>query len=192
MPTYIQKSTVSDLSLGGTATREISAGTGTDTSFNSAPANGGGTETHFFVTVPGKPNSDSWESGGTQTVEIEIDSGNSSFTAQVRVGRCNSSGTILQTGSFTATQALDVTRTFSPVAPTWTGGQEACGNRYFAEILITNNNSHGSNSVDIGLGTAANEVITDITENNGTCSVSSTTPFVIGGGMGGPKFVIGS
>ena len=52
MTTRIQKITASDLSLAGaTATREQSTGTGTDTSFNSAPANGGGQETHFFEHV---------------------------------------------------------------------------------------------------------------------------------------------
>jgi len=180
MPTYIQKIDASDLSLGGAATRVLSAGTGTDTNFVSSPANGGGTLTYFFVTDAGTPNSDSWESGGSHTVEIEIDVGNASYTGQVRVGRCNSGGTILQQGSFTATQAMDVSRTFSPTAPTWTGAQEDCGNRYFIEFLVTNNNAHGSNSITVGVGTTANEVVTDITEDAGTCSAGFVTKFIIG------------
>lgn len=172
MPTYVQKITASDLSLGGSATRVISAGTGSDTFWTANPANGGGTETHFYVTEPNIPNSDAWENGGTQTVEVEIDAGDSSITCQVRVGRCDSGGTILQTGSFTGTQTMDVSRTFSPVSPTWTGGEEACGNRYFVELLFTNNAAHGSHSLDVGVGTTANEVITDITEDSGTCGPS--------------------
>lgn len=172
MPTYIQKVTASDLSLvGATATREMSTGTGTDTSFNAAPTSGGGQETHFFVTPADVPNSDDWEDGGTITTEIEIDTGDGSFTGQVRVGRVDSGGTIIQVGSFTATQALDVTRTFSPVAPTWEA-EEDCGNRLFIEILITNNNTHGNQSINVGLGTALSEVVSDILEDAGTCVVA--------------------
>ena len=169
MPTYIQKTTASDLSLAGaTATREMSVGTGTDTSFNSAPASGGGQETHFFVTPTDIPNSDDWEDGGTITTEIEIDTGDGSFTGNVRIGRVDSGGTIIQVGSFIGTQALDVSRTFSPVAPTWEA-EEDCGNRLFVEILITNDNAHGNQSIDVGLGTILNEVISDILEDAGTC-----------------------
>lgn len=174
MPTYIQKTGASDLTLsGGTATRDLTAGTGTDTIFNTAPANAGGQETHFFLTVAGVPNSDSWENGGTQTVEVEIVVGDGDITCNVRIGRCNSSGTILQVGSFVGTQVMDQTRSFSPVAPTWTGGEEDCGNRYFAELLFTNNAAHGNHALDVGLGTIENEVVTDITEDNGTCTAPS-------------------
>lgn len=177
MTTRIEKITASDLTLaGGTATRVQSAGTGTDTSFNSMPANGGGQETHFFVTEPGVPNNDAWENSGVWTVEVEIDTGDASYTCDVRVGRCDSAGNILQVGSFIGTQAMDVTRTFSPVAPTWTGGEEACGNRQFVELLITNNNAHGSNSIDIGVGTALNEVIDDLSVDTAGCAVA-TKPF---------------
>lgn len=177
MTTRIQKTTASDLSLAGaTATREQSVGAGVDTSFNSAPANGGGQETHFFVTPAGVPNNDTWEDSGVWTVEVEIDNGNASFTCDVRVGRCGPTGTILQVGSFIGTQAMDVSRTFSPAAPVWTNGEEACGNRQFVELLITNNNAHGANSIDIGLGTAANEVIDDLSVDTGGCAVA-TKPF---------------
>lgn len=176
MPTYIEKTDISDLSLGGTATRDLSAGTGTDTNFNVNPANGGGTETHYFVTLAGKPNSDGWEDSGTQTVEIEIDTGDADIDCQARVGRCDSLGTILQTGSFTATQVMDVTRSFSPVAPAWNNVEEACGNRYFVELLFTNNAAHGNHSVNVGVGTVANEVVTDITEDAGGCGGGLSIP----------------
>lgn len=194
MPTYIQKIEISDLSLGGAATRDLTAGTGIDTSFGVSPSNGGGTITHFFVTIAGVPNSDSWENGGTQTVEVEIDSGDSDIDCNVRIGRCNSTGTILQTGSFVGTQAMDVSRTFSPVAPTWTGGEEACGNRYFAELLFTNNAAHGSHSLLVAVGTAANEVVTDITENGGTCTApagGAVSSLAGEGGLAGPGGIAG-
>lgn len=177
MPTRIQKITASDLTLsGGTATRVLSPGAGADTFFNVAPANGGGQETHFFVTDANVPNSDAWENAGTWTVEIEIDTGDADLDCDVRCGRCDSSGTILQVGSFVGTQLMDVTRSFSPVAPTWTGGEEACGNRLFVELLFTNNAAHGSNMIDVGVGTTSNEVVDDITEDGGTCAPAGT-PF---------------
>lgn len=178
MPTYIEKIDASDLNLAGaTATRDLTAGTGTDTNFNVAPANAGGTETHFFVTVAGVPNSDSWEDGGTHTVEVEVDNGDAEIDCDVRVGRCDSAGNILQTGAFVGPQAMDVTRSFSPVAPAWTNGEEDCGNRYFVELLFTNNAAHGTHFVDIGVGTAANEVVTDITEDAGTCAAADDEEF---------------
>jgi hypothetical protein len=193
VPTYIEKVDASDLTLsGGDATLDLTTGTGTDTAVTADPASGGGTQTYFWVAVAGVPNSDDWEDGGTQTVEIEIDSGNGSFTGDVRVGRCDSSGTIIQVGSFIGTQALDVTRSFSPLAPTWEA-EEDCGNRYFIELLVTNNNAHGNQSIDIGVGTAANEVVTDITENAGTCTVAGgiVSSLVLKGGLAGPSGIAG-
>lgn len=178
MPTYIQRIDASDLTLaGGTATRDMATGTGTDTNFTVNPANGGGTQTHFFLTVSGVPNSDAWESGGTFTVEIEIDLGDSNLDCDVRIGRCDSSGTILQNGSFIGAQALTTSVSFSPVAPTWTGGEEACGNRLFIECLFTNNAVHGNHDVDVGVGTVANEVITDITEDSSGCAATDDIEF---------------
>ena len=172
MPTYIEKIDASDLTLaGGTATRDLSTPTGTNTNFNVAPANAGGQQTHFFLTLAGVPNSDAWESDGTQTVEIEVDNADADIDCDVRIGRCDSTGTILQTGSFVGAQDMGATRSFSPVAPTWTGGEEACGNRYFVELLFTNNAAHGAHSVDVGVGTTANEVVTDITEDSAGCTV---------------------
>ncbi len=177
MTTRIQKTTASDLTLaGGTASRVQSAGAGVDTSFNSAPANGGGQETHFFITNAGIPNNDAWEDSGVWTVEVEIDNGNASFTCDVRVGRCADDGTILQVGAFIGTQAMDVTRSFSPVAPVWTNGEEACGNRQFVELLITNNNAHGANTIDIGLGTVANEIVDDLSVDTAGCA-AAVKPF---------------
>ena len=170
--TYVQDDGTSDLSLGGTATRDLTATALGDGSFTETAANGGGTQTHFFVTTSDNPNSDEWLDSGTYTVEVEVDTGDSSVDCDVRVGRCNSSGTILQTGSFVGAQDMSVTRSYSPIAPAWTDGEEACGNRLYVELLFTNNASHGSHDVTIGLGTTANEVITDLTEDAGGCAAA--------------------
>lgn len=179
MTTRIMINTLSDLSLPGGATRVQSASTGTDTNFTVNPPNGGGQATRFFVTEPDVPNNDNWEDSGVWTVEIEIDSGDVEFTGDVRVGRCADDGTILQVGSFIGTQAMDVSRTFSPVAPVWTGGEEACGNRQFIEMLFTNNASHGSHSIQVGVGTTSNEVIDDLSVDVAACVVAGgATPLI--------------
>lgn len=172
MTVRIQKIDASDLTLaGGTATRDQSTGTSTDTNFTVAPANAGGQQTHFFLTLAGVPNNDNWEDSGVWPVEIEIDSGDGDINCDARVGRCDSLGTILQVGSFIGTQAMDVSRVFSPVAPTWTGGEEACGNRQFVELLFTNNAAHGGHSVDVGVGTALNEITDDLSVDVAACVV---------------------
>ena len=174
MPTYIEKTTVSDLSPTWPNTtafdREISSGAGGDgsvvVSLSASETKSGG-----FITPAGVPNSDAWESGGTWIVEIEIDVGNHQVTARARCVRLDSAGNILQGGAFTATQTLDASRTFSPVAPTWTGGEEDCDNRLSVEMDLLENQGM-ANSVTIGLGTAANELTTDVAEDAGSCGSS--------------------
>jgi len=172
MPTYIQKTTAAHVSPFADGNRVLSTGTGTDTFFNVAPANGGGTETHGFITPAEIPNSFAWANGGTQTFEIEVDTADSDLDAQVRIVRLDSTGTVLQSGAFTGAQDMGVTRSFSPVAPTWTAGEHNCNNLIAFEILFTNNAAHGNHEIDVGLGTTANEAVTDIVEND--CQVSGT------------------
>jgi hypothetical protein len=173
MPTYIQKTTNSDITPSGNKfAKEMSAGTGTDTGvlvdLTSSQVISG-----FFFTPSGKPNSDSWENGGTWTVEIEVDSVSPKIDARVRVQRYNSSGTLQESGNFTASQTLNGTVSFSPVAPTWS--TQACGDRIGIEIEFTETQGK-ANSVTIGLGTTANEVVTDITEDAGTCGGTPSGP----------------
>lgn len=183
MPTYVEKITASDLSPSWPNTTlfdlEMSVGTGADTS---TPLSGmsGAVESASFISLAGVPNNDSWEDGGTQTVEIEVDTQTADIDIRVRIVRLSSTGTILQTGSFTAPQDLNAaTRTFSPVAPTWSG--ESCDDRIAVELEISYNPPHGSATSDIGLGTVANEVITDITEDSAGCTAVSGffTPLTI-------------
>lgn len=171
MPTYVEKITASDLTLFfDTATRVLSAGAGSDTTFAISPPNGGGAEWHYFVTNAGIPNSDSWPSGGTQTVEVEVTSGDRKIECQARVARCDASGTILQSGAMTAFQKMGVPRTFSPVAPTWTGGEEACGNRYIILLVFVNTAASGFHSITVAVGaTPDNDIVSTITEDAGSC-----------------------
>ncbi len=178
MPTYVEQTDNSDLSPSWPNTtafdKEMSSGAGGDgsvvVSLLSSETKSGG-----FITPAGVPNSDGWESGGTWTVEIEVDVGNHQITARARCVRLSSTGTILQSGAFTGAQVLSATVTFSPVAPTWTGGEEDCANRLAIEVEFIENQVM-ANSVTIGLGTTANEVITDVDENQGACVGVPTTP----------------
>lgn len=169
MVTYIIKTTDSDITPAANIfSKEISTGTGTDTSFNAAVGKGD-TLYGYFFTPADVPKNDDWEDAGTQTVEIEIITGDINFKTRVRIARYNSSGVYQEAGNWTAVQTLDVSRTFSPVAPTW--GSCACGDRIGIEVEIFND-SHANSSVDIGVGTTANEVITDITEDAAACDVT--------------------
>lgn len=182
MVNYIQKVTASDLSPAWPNTtlfdNEMSVGVGTDT-FVALSGMSGVVESASFITPAGVPNNDSWEDGGTQTVEIEVDTASADIDVRVRIVRLNSAGVIQESGAFTGTQTLAATRTFSPVAPTWSG--EACGDRIAIELEIAYNPAHGSAAADIGLGTAANEVITDITEDSAGCAAAPLhrTPLTI-------------
>ncbi len=119
MPTYVQKDIASDISPYLTGNREMSVGAGADGSFVVSLGTIEIFEDHGFITLVGVPNNDGWESGGTFTVEVEIDVGNHSIDGSVRIDRIDSDGNIIQSGSFTSTQAMNANRTFSPVAPTW-------------------------------------------------------------------------
>lgn len=175
MPTYIQKTTAASVSPFTLFNKEISAGTGSDTTLvvnlsSSQTASGG------FLTVVDKPNSDAWEDGGTWTVELEVDVGNHQVTARCRCVRVDVAGNIEESGAYTSTQTLDATRSFSPVAPTWetSGDTNVCSDQIAIEVEFINGQAM-TNSVTLGLGTAANEVITDITEDSGTCGGGDIT-----------------
>lgn len=179
MVNYIEKVTASDLSPAWPNTtlfdNVMSVGVGTDT-FVTLSGMGGVVESASFITPAGVPNSDAWEDGGTQTVEIEVDTASADIDVRVRIVRLNSAGVIQESGSFTGIQTLAATRTFSPVAPTWTG-PELCEDRIAIELEISYNAAHGSATADIGLGTVANEVITDITEDSAGCTATAALSY---------------
>lgn len=168
MPTYIEKTTVSDLAPNWSANpttfdRLISAGLGPDINIDISLA-GDETQDGSWITPDNIPNSVSWEDGGTQTVEIEMDVSNMQITARCRIVRLSPTGTILQGGVFTNSQNLQTDRIFSPVSPTWTDSEEDRSNRLAIHFEFFNTKS-SSNSCSIGVATVANEIITDILEN---------------------------
>jgi hypothetical protein len=65
MPTYVQKSTNSDLSPFSAFNKELSAGTGTDASVTVSGIDPGSPVTGGFISPAGVPNSDQWEDSGT-------------------------------------------------------------------------------------------------------------------------------
>jgi len=179
MPTYVQKDITSDLAPAWANTLlaadiEMSAGAGVDAS-RGASIPSLATRSFGMILIDGLPNNDAWEDSGVQTVELEIDAGSMTITGRCRIVKLSSTGVILEFGVFTATQALNASRVFSPVAKAWTGA-EACGNRLAIEFEFVNTDTMMAATLTIGLGTLANEVITTITENSAGCAVSVDEP----------------
>jgi len=183
VPTYIQKTTNSDLSPFAEFNKVLSSGTGTDTGITIA-LTAAQVTTGGFITPSGTPNSELWESGGTWTVEVEIDVGNNKILARARCVRLDSAGTVLQTGTYTAQDSLVATTSFSPVAPSWTRTEEDVDNRLAVEIEFTCD-SNMDQSATIGVGTTANEIITNITEDQSWTATSGTTTLFTNGLVAG-------
>lgn len=180
MPTYIQKIDDSDLSVFAEFNKVLSSGTGSDSGIT---INLSGSEevTGGFITPSGVPNSNQWESSGTWTVEIEVDSGPAmGVGGSVRIVRLDSLGNILQAGSYTAGQGLNIDRIFNPVAPVWNEEDEDPDNRIAIEFRVTNNTA-SPQTVIIGVGTTNNEVITDITEDVIVVNINNSTDLFING-----------
>ena len=173
MPTYIQKDTASDISPSWpNATQfdvDMSAGTG-GTGGNNISLNASEIKSASFITVANKPNSDAFEDGGTQTVEVSPSSAAMTIRIRCRMARLSSTGVILGVkGAFTGFQIVTAgDMTFSPVSPTWTG-TELCSDRLAVEWEFENTDTMMSASVILESGDVTEEVITDITENGGTC-----------------------
>jgi len=147
---------------------DMSTGAGTDGS-RGASIPSQTLRSFAFITVAGVPNFDAWESGGIMTIELEVDAGNMNLRARVRIGRINSSGTVLQVGAYTNFVTLNTSQILSPTSPTWTGAEEACGNRLFMEFEVENTDTMMALTLTVGLGTLANEIVSNITENAGGC-----------------------
>lgn len=179
MPTYVQTADNSNRTPSWSNTsvfdKDMFTGAGTPSNFTvTIPASS--TRSASFITVTGVPNSDAWEDGGTQTVELDVNMGDADFTGKCRIVRLDTDGNIEESGSFTGTQAITTgaNLTFSPVSPTWetAGDANACGDRIAIEWEFVNSDTHNhSLKLDIRVTTA--EVITDITENGGTCMVTA-------------------
>jgi len=156
---------------------DMSTGAGTDGSRGaSIPAST--LRSFAFITVAGVPNNDAMEDGGSQTVELEVDAGNMNIRGRCRIGRIDSAGNVEETGAYTSFLSLNTSQVFSPVAPTWgtSGDAEACGDRLFIEFEVENTDTMMALTLTIGLGTVANEITTDISENSGSCAGAQLEP----------------
>lgn len=129
------------------------------------------TRSASWITVAGKPNNDDWSPDSTsQTVEINLNMGDVDVTGRCRIVRLSSTGTILQSGAFTGTQVMDVSRTFSPVSPVWTSG--ACDDRLAIEFEFVE--SAGMNaSLKFNIRTTTAEIIIDIAEDVAACAAGA-------------------
>jgi hypothetical protein len=177
MPTYVEKADTSDIFVADSianGSKLLSPGVApSTTTITVTVAAGGGAAQNFnFVTPQGQINSDAWESGGSMTVEVRTGTVNL-LRARVRVRRVNALGTVLQNGTLTAFQLLtnNTTHTFSPTVPTWTAGQEACGNRLVIQIQFDEAIANNGGSCEFVIGGANSEVVSTITENNGNCRI---------------------
>ena len=134
------------------------------------------TRSASWITVVGKPNNDDWSPDGTtQTVEIDLNMGDSDVTGDCRIVRLQNDGTIVESGNFVGTQVMSAgTKTFSPVSPTWTSG--ACDDRIAIEFVFVESAGMNANlKFDIRITTA--EIIADIPEDVGACvAVGFITP----------------
>ncbi len=179
MPTYESSNVASDLAPSwpnaSLFDNRMSTTESTATQAFSVPA--GTTRSASFITGAGVPNSDAWENGGTQTVGVDISSGDMDVTARCRIVRLDSSGNIQESGAFTATQTMQADRTYSPVSPTWT--TQTCSDRIAIEWEFVETGGHSAGGVtwNVGVGTL-DTIVTDITENNGTCSVATRRIFI--------------
>ena len=187
MTVYIAKD-IAALDVGGGWERELSTGTGTDGSIDVSAAFLGAT--YWFITTAGVPNSDGWEDGGTWTVEIEVDVGNMGLDMDVAVYRFDPDLAVnsrpIQGGLATAKQTLQMSRVFSPVAPTWDAPDD-CAYRLGIRMDVTSPDQT-SQTATIGLGTIANEVTADITEDN--CGGTPAGPGLRMAGDYGPRIIV--
>jgi hypothetical protein len=142
------------------------------------------TKSGSYITDAGLPNSDAWETTGSWTVKMETGTGghNMNIRGRVRCVRLNSSGSILQSGTFTSYQTFGNSATiytFTPGNVAWTAGEEDCTNRLAIETEYNNTDTmNQSVTINHYLFSVAT-VATNITENNGTCTVSFIPKTVI-------------
>jgi hypothetical protein len=169
VPTYIQTNKASDLSPYTGFNLELDPLTGMDDTLvvmllAGLSMSGG------FILKSGKPNSDDWNShSGTWSVYLEVDVAESLIDARCRAVQLDATGTVITNGVWGAAQTMAESRTLVSGANTWGAGDDACGNRLAVEVEFTNTDAGNPVTCTIGLGTSANIVTTDITEDAGTC-----------------------
>lgn len=177
MVTYVETADNSDITPTWPSTSlfdkdMVEGATGSDNFSVSIPASS--IRSASFITIANKPNSDAFEDGGTQTVELDVNMGDTDFRGRCRMVRLDSSGNILGVkGAFTSVQTLTPgTFTFLPVSPTWTG-TKSCTDRLAVEWEFENLDVH-SHTLQLLTRRASAEIITDITEDAGSCAGAAT------------------
>jgi len=173
MPTYIVKDSSSDLSPSWPNTTQfdalMSTGTG-GTGGNAISLTSLQIKSASYITPANIPNSDTFEDSGIQTIEAVVPAGSMNIRARCRMVRLDASGNILGVkGAFTGFQTLQANRIFSPVSPVWTG-TELCTDRLCVEWEFESLDAMMTVNATLATGTITEEIITDITENNGSCS----------------------
>lgn len=174
MPTYFLAAEPSSIPIppfeGGTF--DMLTTTSADSAIPITPPPFGGQVTIGFSTPHGPtapnrlPNNNSWEDAGTQSLKHNVDVADADIDVECRVVKLDSAGTVIETGAFTTAVDCSVSRTLSPVAPTWAGAED-CGNLIAMELRYTNNATEEGHAVLLAVGAAADAVVTDITENSG-------------------------
>lgn len=173
MPVYAPKVQDSDASpgTGSVVNKVLSPNVETASTFMISIGAGGAAQNIHFVTDAWLINSDAWESGGTMSCKLRVTAVTGAMRARCMIRRISRTGALLQSGTFTTFQTLTGlpgTFTFTPTVPTWTAGEENCGNRLAIRFSI-DNTSAGASTATIEVGTANSEITSTITENNGNC-----------------------
>jgi hypothetical protein len=132
-----------------------------------------------FITKSTLPNNDNWESGGTWEQEIEITIAIMDIRGRCRAVMLNSTGSILQSGTFSDYQTFQTLsfRTFNFSAPTWTASQ-ACTNLFAIEWEFENLNTMFTKETEIRYRSVSSpqlyEILTDLSINTASCTGGST------------------
>ena len=136
-----------------------------------------------FLAASGIPNNDSWESGGTWTVEYRSIVGNHKMQGRARCVRYDSVGNFLQSGATTAAQMLSANRTFTLINPTWNTGEEDVDNRLAVVLVVTNLDTTMIQSCTFGVNTLDEEVITNISLIVGATQITASGDLFIKGSI---------
>ncbi len=131
-----------------------------------------------FITLSGVPNSDAWEDGGTNTISFQNNGDNTTCNLSIRIISINSSGTILQTGSYGSPVTMGTSgsnNTVSCTSPTWSH-TEACGNRLCIQLKFVDTRSHGSLQsylMRTGQLSYYSTLSSSVSEDAGTCTAAA-------------------
>lgn len=161
----------SDFDWNLTATDVSSAGNRITLTASSSKSSG-------FITDVGIPNSDSWEDGSTTTIDFDITDSNMDIRIRCRSVMLNSSGTVLQSGSWGSFLTVSSTgaQSISCTDPTWSA-TEACANRFAVEVHSENLDTMMTQEYSVNWNQPTTNFTTGITEDGGTCTApASFTP----------------